>query len=428
MRWRKDDEADQSPESAAADPDVPEADGPVSPWGYGEPGDAGYSTRPDSPVDLTALDDGQVERAIRRVVARALAEDLGDEGDLTVAATVPPGASGTAHIVGRQDGVVSGLDLVTAVFAQVDPRVEVEPHVSEGDRVERGASLATLSGPLRSILIGERAALNLLAHLSGVATRTRAFADAVDGTDAVVRDTRKTTAGFRVLEKRAVRSGGGHNHRLNLSEALLVKENHVAATGSVTGAVEAALAAAGGRHVQVEVTSLHELEEALQAGATDVLLDNMSVDEVRQAVARTRGRSMLEASGGITLETAADYAATGVDRLAIGSLTHSAPWLDVALEVSKVDTPEWSSDRPWNGDPEPAPSDASPGGDTGGDREQGGDPGDGAAVDEVTDAGEQGESSSGDASRDETASGDTGSDDVDDDTSGGLFAWRERQG
>ena len=419
MRWLKGSEPDDDAGAESADPvrretsdgapplaDSDEAgDSPPSPWGEDEDGDAPHSDAktPEVPLDLAELSPETIERAVRRVVARALAEDLGDRGDITAAATVAAGTTGTAILVARQKGVISGLDLVVGVFAQVDVRVEVETHVADGDEVRADDVLATIRGPLRSILTGERTALNLLGLLSGVATRTRAFVSAVEGTGAAVRDTRKTTPGLRALEKRAIRHGGGHNHRMGLSDAVLIKENHVAAAGSVSAAVRAALERAEGRHVQVEVTTLAELEEALQAGAIDVLLDNMSPDEVRRAVARARGRASLEASGGIDLETARSYASTGVQRIAVGSLTHSAPWLDVALDVEPEDLqrPDWRFDAVWN---EEAPGDADgPFGHepVGTSREEAGT---GSSPDESgPDTAEQGEGSSG------------------------LFAWRERQ-
>lgn len=305
---------------------------------------------PEVPLDLAQYGDEEVARAIRRAAARALAEDLGDRGDLTSAATVPAGTTGTARLVARARGVVSGLDVFVAVCQQVDERIDVRTDVGEGDRIGSGVTLATVVGPLRSILTAERSALNLLCHLSGIATRTRAFVDAVEGTGVTLRDTRKTVPGLRILEKRAVRAGGAKNHRLGLFDALLVKDNHIAAAGSLATAVEAALTRGEGRHVQVEVASFGQLEEAIRAGATDILLDNMAPDEVRQAVLRTRGRASLEASGNIDLETVRSYADTGVHRLAIGSLTHSAPWLDLALDVvaEALETPDWRAPTVWS--------------------------------------------------------------------------------
>lgn len=288
-----------------------------------------------------ALDPDAVVQAGRDAVARALAEDLADAGDVTARATIPADAAGRAELVSRADGVVAGLWLVVEVYAQLDPEVAVALLASDGDRVAAGDVLATVTGPLRSILTGERTALNLVTHLSGVATATRVLVDAVAGTGCVVRDTRKTIPGMRLLQKAAVAAGGGVNHRLGLSDALLVKDNHVAAAGSVTAAVEAALAGAAGRHVQVEVDSLAELDEAIAAGARDVLLDNLDPEVTRQAVERCQVRSdehgeriLLESSGTIRHDTVRAYAEAGVDRVAVGAITHSAPQLDLALDVA----------------------------------------------------------------------------------------------
>jgi nicotinate-nucleotide pyrophosphorylase (carboxylating) len=300
------------------------------------------------------LDAESVHRAAEAAVARALAEDLAvavdatpadrRAADVTTTATVPQHVPGRADLVARADGVVAGTALVTAVFAAVDPDVEVVLEVRDGDAVVRGQVLGRVTGPLASILVGERTALNFLTHLSGVATRTRAFAATVAGTGCVVRDTRKTTPGLRLLEKAAVVAGGGVNHRVGLADALLVKDNHVAVAGGVAEATRRALTTAAGRHVQVEVTSLAELDEAVDAGARDVLLDNFTPDGCAEAVAHLAARALpervlLEASGTIRLDTVAAYAAAGVDRVAVGALTHSAPQLDVALDVRAVDTP-----------------------------------------------------------------------------------------
>ena len=271
------------------------------------------------------------------VVARALAEDLGDAGDVTSTATVREDLAGTAEVVARADGVVAGTALLAEVFSQVDPQVRVDVRVDDGDPVARGDVVAAVSGRLRSLLTGERTALNLLGHLSGVATRTRRFVDAVEGTGVAVRDTRKTTPGLRLLEKAAVAAGGGTNHRVGLFDQLLVKDNHVLAAGGVGPAARAALAAAEDRPVQVEVSRLDQLDEVLDAGVTEVLLDNFTVDQVHEAVERVAGRARLEASGNIDLGTVRAYAAAGVDQVATGSLTHSAPWLDVAMDVRQVE-------------------------------------------------------------------------------------------
>lgn len=272
------------------------------------------------------------------VVARALAEDLDTRGDMTTLATVPAEASTRAVVVARAPGVVAGVDAARAVFAAVDERVTFSAAVADGARVGAGSAIATVSGPTRALLTAERSALNLLGHLSGVATATRAYVDAVAGTGCVVRDTRKTLPGLRDLEKAAVVAGGGRNHRRGLSDGVLVKDNHVAAAGGVARATALAVAAAAraGVPLQVEVDDLDELEEALAEGARAVLLDNFGLDDLRRAVARCRAQDepvFVEASGGITLETVAAVAATGVDAVAVGAITHSAPALDVALDV-----------------------------------------------------------------------------------------------
>ncbi|MEX1164463.1 MAG: carboxylating nicotinate-nucleotide diphosphorylase [Nitriliruptor sp.] len=308
---------------------------------------AGSSALPGDGV----LDAVAVRAAGEEAVARALAEDLGvavdatpaqrRAADATATATIPPDLPGEASLVARADGVIAGTALVELTFAAVDPSLAVSIDVADGAAVTRGQVLGAVTGPLASVLAGERTALNFLTHLSGVATRTREFARAVDGTGCVVRDTRKTTPGLRLLEKAAVRAGGGVNHRVGLADALLVKDNHVAAAGGVAEATRRALAAVGGRHVQVEVTSLAELDAAVDAGARDVLLDNFTPEGCAEAVAHLAARDLaervlLEASGTIRLDTVAAYAASGVDRVAVGALTHSAPQLDIALDVRAV--------------------------------------------------------------------------------------------
>lgn len=325
---------------ADADADADDAD--ATPGGSNTPAGLGASTPApelDVPVDLGIVDEADLRRAIRRAVARALAEDLGDRGDLTSLATVPPGLAGDAVVRARGDGVLSGTRALAAVYEQLDSRVTVELLANDGDRISAGDVVARVRGPLRSVLTGERSALNFLCHLSGIATRTRAFVEAVADLPCAVRDTRKTTPGLRLLDKQAVRDGGGHSHRIGLHDALLVKDNHIAAAGSLTDAVEAARSRGHGRHIQVEVANLGELDEALQLGVTDVLLDNFTVDDIRQAVARTRGRARLEASGTISLDDVRAHAQAGVDRVAVGALTHSAPWLDLGLDVEPVTAP-----------------------------------------------------------------------------------------
>ncbi|HYH66884.1 MAG TPA: carboxylating nicotinate-nucleotide diphosphorylase [Urbifossiella sp.] len=276
--------------------------------------------------------------ACRRLVELALAEDLGAAGDRTSAALIPADQPGRAAFVARTAGVVAGLPAAALVCAAVDPALAFTPTVADGTRLERGVVLATVVGPLRSILAAERTALNFLQRLSGVASLTRRYADAVAGTLAAVLDTRKTTPGWRLLEKYAVRMGGGTNHRVGLYDGVLIKDNHLAGLGGdVRRAVELARAAPGnaGLPVEVEVDTLDQLEHALAARADIVLLDNMPPDLMRAAVARRDAVSpgtQLEASGGINLDTIAATAATGVDRISVGALTHSAPALDIALD------------------------------------------------------------------------------------------------
>jgi nicotinate-nucleotide pyrophosphorylase (carboxylating) len=277
--------------------------------------------------------------AVREAVARALAEDLTPLGDLT-SALLPAGATATARFVPRADGVVAGTACATEAFAQLDPAVEVTWSVVDGDAAAAGATIGTVEGPLAAILTGERTALNFLGHLSGIATLTRRFVDAAaQGGPATVWDTRKTTPGLRTLEKAAVRAGGAVNHRANLSDWVMFKDNHLAALG-IAEAVAAAKAAWPGRLVHVEATDLDEVTQALAAGADAILLDNMAPEEAKAAVTLAEGweadhgrRPLLECSGGITLETAAAYAATGVDLLSTSQITQSAPALDIGLDI-----------------------------------------------------------------------------------------------
>lgn len=272
------------------------------------------------------------------LVAVALAEDLGDEGDLTAAATVPAEATAAAAFMTREAGVVAGLEAARAVFAAVEARIGFATSVADGDGVPAGALLATVTGPTRAILIGERTALNLLSHLSGVATATACYVAALAGTGCVVRDTRKTLPGLRTLQKAAVLAGGGVNHRRGLDDALLVKDNHVAAAGGVALATKAALAGARGRAVQIEVDDLDQLEQALGAGARAVLLDNFPLAEVREGVARCRRQGhavFVEASGAMNRQSARAVAEAGVDAVAVGALTHSARALDIGLDLAE---------------------------------------------------------------------------------------------
>jgi len=265
----------------------------------------------------------------------ALREDLGRAGDITTDAIVPASAIGHADAVGRATGIVSGLEAFGRTFTLVDDRVRVELHAADGDRVAAGTPIARVSGPLRAILAAERTALNLLGHLSGVATATDRLVQAIAGTRAAIIDTRKTTPGMRALEKAAVRHGGGSNHRFGLDDAILIKDNHVAIAGGIRPAIEAARAYAGHLvKIEVEVDSLEQLDEALAARADIVLLDNFSIEQTRAAVVRTAGRALLESSGGIDQTTVRAVAETGVDLISSGALTHSVRALDVGLDIA----------------------------------------------------------------------------------------------
>jgi nicotinate-nucleotide pyrophosphorylase (carboxylating) len=268
------------------------------------------------------------------LIRDALREDLGRAGDLTTDALVAADAAAVAAVTARRAGRVAGSEVAARVFEILEPSMETEIVVADGGDAESGSTLIRLRGPARAILTGERTALNLLGHLSGIATLTRAYVKAVEGTGARVVCTRKTTPGLRALEKYAVRCGGGANHRFGLDDAVLIKDNHLAVAGGVRPAVELVRAAVGHMvRVELEVDTLEQLEEGLAAGVDAVLLDNMDPETLRAAVTLVGGRCLTEASGGIDLDTAAAVAATGVDLLSVGALTHSAPWLDVSLEV-----------------------------------------------------------------------------------------------
>ena len=270
---------------------------------------------------------------IEPLVGAALVEDLGRAGDVTTEAIIPAEATARAAIVARQPGVVAGLDLAALAFALIDPRLVFEAHVADGDAVTPGTELATISGPARGLLTGERVALNFLGRLCGIATATAAVVAAVRPHACRITDTRKTTPGLRAVEKYAVRAGGGSNHRFGLDDAVLIKDNHIAVAGGVVAAVQRARAAVGHLvKIEVEVDTLAQLEQALAAGAEVVLLDNMSLDDLRTAVALCKGRAITEASGGVTLETAPAIAATGVDLISLGWLTHSVRVLDLGLD------------------------------------------------------------------------------------------------
>lgn len=269
------------------------------------------------------------------LIRRALDEDLAEAGDLTSDACIPTDAVASGQIVVRAPGVVAGLEVAGAVFAQVDRRVGFEPRCADGQSVEAREAVGVVTGPVRSILIGERTALNLLGRMSGVATATAELVHLVEGTGVAIADTRKTMPGLRALDKYSVRTGGGRNHRFGLYDAVMIKDNHIAATGSLTAAVQASRSRVGHTvKVEVEVESLDQLDELLAVGADVVLLDNMDLATLSEAVRRVDGRMVCEASGGVTRDNVRAIAETGVDVISVGWLTHSAPQLDVALDLA----------------------------------------------------------------------------------------------
>ncbi|MEU7865393.1 carboxylating nicotinate-nucleotide diphosphorylase [Dactylosporangium sp. NPDC049140] len=271
---------------------------------------------------------------VEEIVQRTLTEDLGpDRLDVTSVATIPADQTDDADIVARADGVVAGIWVAVAVFEAASGSSTAEVKKRDGERVVRGDVLATIHGPTRGLLTAERSALNLLCRMSGVATHTRRWADLLEGTEALVLDTRKTTPGLRILEKYAVRAGGGTNKRMGLYDVAMIKDNHKLAAGGITAAYERVRAAFPDVPVQVEVTTVGEAVEAVTAGATFLLLDNMRPETLREVVSAVGGRAELEATGNLTLATAAEYAATGVDYLSVGGLTHSSPILDIAMDL-----------------------------------------------------------------------------------------------
>ncbi|MDT5041569.1 MAG: hypothetical protein QOE51_2554 [Actinoplanes sp.] len=291
----------------------------------------------DGDGDEAELAGGLDLTEVERVIYTALAEDLGDPPrDVTSEATIAAEQLDTADIVARATGVVAGLPVAAQVFAATSGgTASFEQRAEEGSRVERGDVLAVVTGPTRSLLTAERTALNLLCRLSGVATHTRRWADALAGTKATVLDTRKTTPGLRALEKYAVRVGGGTNKRMGLYDVAMIKDNHKLAAGGITAAYELVRARFPEVTVQVEVTTLAEAEEAVKAGADFLLCDNMSPDSLRAVVEAVGDRVELEATGNLTLETVSAYAATGVDYLSVGGLTHSSPILDIAMDLHR---------------------------------------------------------------------------------------------
>ena len=271
---------------------------------------------------------------IEPVVRMALAEDLGRAGDVTAQACIPEGARMRAVFAARKAGVLAGIDCVRLAVLAMDPNASIALKLRDGDVFEAGTVLAEVEANARAFLAAERTALNLLGRLCGIATLTRAYVEAVAGTKARIADTRKTTPGLRALEKHAVLCGGGVNHRFGLDDAILIKDNHVAVCGGVAEAVRRARAAVGHlMKVEVEVDGLDQLDEALAAGPDVIMLDNFTLSMLREAVSRTAGRITLEASGGVNLETVRGIAETGVDVISVGALTHSAPALDVGLDV-----------------------------------------------------------------------------------------------
>jgi nicotinate-nucleotide pyrophosphorylase (carboxylating) len=271
---------------------------------------------------------------VTRVVRVALGEDLGPDGiDVTTVATIPGDQTGTGDLVARADGVPAGLAVAAAVFELVDARTAVTPLVADGEWVIAGTVLATVTGPARALLTAERTALNLLCHLSGVATHTRAWAEALAGTKARVLDTRKTTPGLRALEKYAVRVGGGTNKRMGLYDVAMVKDNHALAAGGVAPAFARVRATYPDLPVQVEVGTVAEAAAAVEAGADFLLCDNLPPAQLREIVAAVGDRAELEATGGLTLARAREFAETGVDYLSVGALTHSSPSLDIAMDL-----------------------------------------------------------------------------------------------
>ena len=279
----------------------------------------------DDVTDLPQLD-------LNEFVRRVLAEDMGSGGDVTSKATIAADARFTATMNCREPIIVAGLDIAIAFFKALDREVRITKPVEDGDRVAAGTVLLSLQGNARAMLAAERSALNTLQHLSGVATLTRTYVDAIEGTGAILLDTRKTIPGLRLLEKYAARMGGAENHRMRMDDGLLIKDNHVGVAGSVDAAVRAAVAAKTGLQVQVEVDRVEQIEPALEAGADRLLLDNMSNDELRAAVALVAGRVPLEASGGVRLDTIRAIAETGVNYISVGRITQSAPAVDIGLD------------------------------------------------------------------------------------------------
>jgi len=275
------------------------------------------------------------DHMLDKLITMAIEEDLAEAGDVTSLATMPDNPQRRAKITAKADGVIAGLDIVTRVYAHIDENVIVNPLVQDGDLVSTGTIVCEISGAIQSLLSGERIALNFLQRLSGVATLSREFVSAVEDTGAVILDTRKTTPAWRDLEKYAVRTGGAQNHRIGLYDMVLIKDNHIDAAGSITNAVNHTrdYTAADGLLIEVEVKDLIELQEAIDLNVDRILLDNMSPEQMREAVRITAGKIPLEASGNVNLETVRSIAETGVDYISSGALTHSAPILDLSMRL-----------------------------------------------------------------------------------------------
>jgi len=272
--------------------------------------------------------------AVDRLIDMALAEDIGP-GDITTLHTIAAEAVGRAVIVAKEDLVIAGLDVARRVFERLDVRVRFDSGYGDGDSVLRGRTAVELSGPLAALLTGERTALNFLQRLSGIATHVHACVAMIEGTGTRLLDTRKTTPGWRALEKYAVRAGGGTNHRMGLYDAVLIKDNHIAGAGGITAAVQGVKSKVGpDMTIEVETTTLDEVREALDAGAHIIMLDNMSLDRIREAVQHVNGRAKIEVSGGVTQEHLAALAATGVDYISSGALTHSVRAVDLSMKIS----------------------------------------------------------------------------------------------
>ena len=284
----------------------------------------------------------EINEEIIRLVDKAIEEDLVGGIDVTSVATIPEGMESVAKFVAKAEGVIAGIEIAELVMRRSGV-AGFEALRSDGDSLKRGDLIATASGDTRSILLAERTALNFMTHLSGIATLTSRWVSAVAGTKAKIRDTRKTTPGLRTLEKYAVRLGGGVNHRFTLSEQALIKDNHIAASGSLTEAFASIRREFPDIEVEVEVDNLDQLREALGCGATLIMLDNMDLEMTIQAVKITAGQARLESSGGLSLENARAYAMSGVDFLAVGALTHSAPALDISLDISDSNSPSKGS-------------------------------------------------------------------------------------